>query len=370
MDPLTHTLLGVTLSESGLKRWTPLATATLVIGVNLPDIDGVANLMGRDSALWIRRGWTHGVVAMTILPLLLAGAMYGWSRWRRTPVDSRRSHGPPHDRTEAHVGRLVALSHLSVLSHPALDWLNNYGVRLLMPFDGRWFYGDAVFIMDPWLWLLLGTSGVLAYSRSWVGLIGWTALAVVATVLMLTVEPVPMAARALWMVGVAGLCVVRAMGAERRLATTASVCLAVAVVYIVATVAATGLARRQVDGWLASEHIDAEAVMAGPVPANPFRRQVVVDTGARYHFLTLDWLASEPLSVSGPSVEKRPMSPAIATALAAPSVRGLRGWLRFPAYEVEAVPEGFIVRIADMRFPRITGLGTATIELDAAGALR
>ena len=43
-----------------------------------------------------------------------------------------------------------------MLTHPVLDWLNNYGIRLLMPFSPRWFYGDAVFIIDPWLWLALG----------------------------------------------------------------------------------------------------------------------------------------------------------------------------------------------------------------------
>ena len=45
-----------------------------------------------------------------------------------------------------------------MLSHVALDLLNNYGVRLLMPFSNRWFYGDAVFIIDPWLWLTLGAG--------------------------------------------------------------------------------------------------------------------------------------------------------------------------------------------------------------------
>ncbi len=30
-----------------------------------------------------------------------------------------------------------------------MDWLNSYGVRLLMPFSNRWFYGDALYIVDP-----------------------------------------------------------------------------------------------------------------------------------------------------------------------------------------------------------------------------
>ena len=60
---------------------------------------------------------------------------------------------------------LLLLSYLGVLSHVALDWLNTYGVRLLMPFDGRWFYGDTLFIIDPWLWLTLGVGVWLARRR-------------------------------------------------------------------------------------------------------------------------------------------------------------------------------------------------------------
>ena len=56
----------------------------------------------------------------------------------------------------------LLLSYLGVLTHVALDWLNTYGVRLLMPFDRRWFYGDTLFIIDPWLWLALGGGVWLA----------------------------------------------------------------------------------------------------------------------------------------------------------------------------------------------------------------
>ena len=42
----------------------------------------------------------------------------------------------------ARVGPLLLISYLGVLSHVLLDYLNNYGVRLLMPFSDRWFYGD------------------------------------------------------------------------------------------------------------------------------------------------------------------------------------------------------------------------------------
>ena len=40
----------------------------------------------------------------------------------------------------------------------ALDLLNPYGLRVLAPFDWQWFYGDALFIIDPWLWITLGVG--------------------------------------------------------------------------------------------------------------------------------------------------------------------------------------------------------------------
>ena len=62
---------------------------------------------------------------------------------------------------------ILALSYIGVYSHVLLDLLNNYGVRLLAPVDWRWFYGDAVFIIDPLLWLMLGAGVWLARRRAY-----------------------------------------------------------------------------------------------------------------------------------------------------------------------------------------------------------
>ena len=40
MEPVTHALFGLTLARAGLGRRTRLGTAALVIGANLPDVDG------------------------------------------------------------------------------------------------------------------------------------------------------------------------------------------------------------------------------------------------------------------------------------------------------------------------------------------
>src|SRR6056297_2340955 len=126
MDPIAHTLAGATLAQTGLKKMTPLATATLVIGANLPDIDVVVTVLGPDISLLFRRGWTHGVLAWVVLPVLLTFLMVGYDRlWRqRAP-----------EKEAVKVRGLLILSYVGVLSHPFLDWLNTYGVRLLMPFD-------------------------------------------------------------------------------------------------------------------------------------------------------------------------------------------------------------------------------------------
>lgn len=75
--------------------------------------------------------------------------MIAWDK-RQT----RRGTRPP-DRPPVHAGWLLALAYIGCLSHPFFDWLNSYGVRLLEPFSHRWFYGDALFIIDPWLLAML-----------------------------------------------------------------------------------------------------------------------------------------------------------------------------------------------------------------------
>jgi len=146
LDNLTHSLAGAVLGQMGLKKKTGLGMATLIIAANIPDIDAVATLLGGVQHLAIRRGITHGPIAMLVLPLLLTGIMIWFDRWQ-----GRRGKRPA-DRLPIHKGWLLALAYIGCLSHPALDWLNSYGIRLLEPFSSQWFYGDSIFIIDIWIW--------------------------------------------------------------------------------------------------------------------------------------------------------------------------------------------------------------------------
>jgi inner membrane protein len=153
MDNLTHSLVGAVLGQAGLKRTTGLAMPALIIGANLPDVDAACFfwLHGTEH-LAFRRGITHGPPALVLLPLILAVLLWGFDRWQ-TKRGTR-----PEGRLSVHFGWLYAMAFIGCLSHPFFDWLNVYGIRLLEPFSSQWFYGDTLFIIDPWLWAMLIAS--------------------------------------------------------------------------------------------------------------------------------------------------------------------------------------------------------------------
>jgi inner membrane protein len=149
VDNLTHSFAGALLAQMGLKKLSGRATSTLVIAANIPDIDAVASLLGRES-LAIRRGLTHGPIALALLPLLLTGLVLLWNKWR--PAEQPVRPLP-----------LLLCAYIGALSHPALDWLNSYGIRLLEPFSSTWYAGDTLFIIDLWVWITL--IGCWVWSR-------------------------------------------------------------------------------------------------------------------------------------------------------------------------------------------------------------
>lgn len=166
MDNLTHSLVGALLGQMGLKRRSGLAMPTLIIAANIPDIDAGCTVLGIVS-LAMRRGVTHGPLAMLLLPLALTGAMIAFDRWQ-----AQRGIRP-EDRPPLRPGWLLALAYIGCLSHPALDWLNNYGIRLLEPFSHRWFYGDTLFIIDAWIWLALIAAVWISRRRERAGSAQW-----------------------------------------------------------------------------------------------------------------------------------------------------------------------------------------------------
>ena len=305
MDNLCHTLVGAALVESGLKRRTPLAMATLLIGANLPDLDALAYWWGNLAALEFRRGWTHGVLAMAVLPVALAGCMLAWDSF------VRRRGGMARLRQPALFGQLVLLSFIAVWSHPLLDLLNTYGVRLLMPFSGRWFHADALFIVDPWVWLTLGL-GVWLSRRA-----------------------------------------LRRHAPPGSVVSPARFALFAVAVYAIAMTVTSWRTGNTLQTQLASSGSSAQVLMAAPVPVTPFKRHVVVQNGEHYQSGTVrawnaaGWAPREAVRLRGAGA---------AGEAAAESREGTRflGWSRLPYFETVGAESASTtsVRISDYRYAR------------------
>jgi inner membrane protein len=143
MDNLSHTLFGLALARTGLKQVTPRATAALVIGANLPDIDLVTWMGGSFNYLKYHRGITHSIVGVLCEAWCIAGVLY-FAPKRESKTGAR-----------ARIIMLLVMALVGLTSHLLLDYINSYGVRPFLPFQGRWYAGDLVFIIDPWLLAIL-----------------------------------------------------------------------------------------------------------------------------------------------------------------------------------------------------------------------
>ena len=207
MDNLTHTLVGLAAAKAGLERLSRGATAVCVVAANAPDADIAALAGGRWFYLEHHRGITHSVVGTLTLAFVVPALFYLSERTiarlrRRTP--------------RARFKGLLAASLVASATHPLLDWTNNYGLRPWLPWSGEWYYGDLVFIIDPWLWLVLGGAAFLttARTRTRAKLWGVFALALSAALIYALLRaglPHATLAVALWLAGVAAFAAARAL---------------------------------------------------------------------------------------------------------------------------------------------------------------
>ncbi len=297
MDPITHTMAGAALARAGLDRGgrLPLAATTLMLAANAPDLDIFIMFAGNYAGLAFRRGWTHGPIALALLPLALTALMVGWDRL------IRRRRDPSLTPLDARATLLIAV--VGVVSHPLLDWLNTYGIRLLMPFSDRWFYGDALFIVDPWLWAFL-IAALLPWRRT-VGR-------------------------------------VRVFGA-------------IAVAYIAAMIGASSIAEQV--SRLATEATgmkDVEEVMYQPLPAQPWKGALIVATSDSFVRGEFRWLAPGAERVTFRADAAIPRgdweTPAVREAMAHRDVKDYLTWSRYPFVRTDTVDAGVAVSFGDVRF--------------------
>ncbi len=151
---MTHGLAGLLMADLALRAYesregTPAPTglrrtavALGIVAAEFPDADllysgGVLGI-GKLGYLLHHRGHTHTIVFAVLIALALWALVLLIRRDARQPAER---------------GLLLALALGGTLSHILLDFTNSYGVHPFWPLDNRWFYGDAIFIVEPWLWI-------------------------------------------------------------------------------------------------------------------------------------------------------------------------------------------------------------------------
>mgnify|MGYP000022237209 CR=1 FL=1 len=164
MDNITHSLVGLAVGEAAyeirrynekpdnriFRRYLLIAS---IIANNFPDVDVFySGLLGRLGNLLHHRGHTHTILMALPEALLLFFGLRYFARFRK------------HSFEKMDWRAVGALCFLGPLIHLWLDGLNSYGVHPFWPFSNRWFYGDTLFIVEPWLWVTLTLSLIRCFS--------------------------------------------------------------------------------------------------------------------------------------------------------------------------------------------------------------
>jgi len=374
MDGLAHSLVGLASAKAGLERLSPYTVAVSILAANAPDLDVVTAVGGRWTALHYHRGITHSIIGTIILGILIPSLFYLIDRAVARLRDRR-----PRIR---YWGLLLASLVVSA-THPLMDWTNNYGLRPLLPWNGRWFYGDLVFIIDPYIWLIIGGAVFLLTSNTRAKVIVWLVIGAATTLFVFAASASRMPgggsllpARIIWIVGVLAFVTTRWRRFDKPTGRWAAVAaLSVVVLYWsglawqhrIAYGRAVEIAQR-----LARErHEYFIRTAAMPTAANPFRWLCVAETDtAMYRFsLRSDSDGVKSCLVSAVDRFEKPAgrnTQLVASASRDPRAQILLGFARFPIEKVEDSNclEQTLVHFADLRYTEPGGPARGNFALD------
>jgi inner membrane protein len=256
------------------------------------------------------------------------------------------------------------------LTHPLLDWVNSYGMRWWVPLHPDWSYGDALFIVDPWLWLLLGGAAFLLHPGGRRGQLGWALLAGALTLLILGSEVAPPTARVVWALGVLGWIGLGWMSRQGGMAPprVARWAVVAACAYLALMVGQASAAERITRNELQARGlVPLEALMVGPVPARPLRGEIIARTPEGYHRGEFSWTGPSRVQMDPLPIRTHPRDRIVVAAEAHPELRRYLVWARFPRYQVRETSDGWEVEVTDLRYSASGargGLSGLTVSLD------
>ncbi len=338
MDNLTHTMVGWTLSKAGLERKSPLALPILLIGANLPDAEVVRNLFG-GNYLESHRGISHAPVGILGLSFVLAGAF--WLYERRRPATSGR-------RTKFWLLWGIALAGLA--THPFLDYLNDYGIRPLLPFSSAKYYGDLLTLINPWVWLIFGCA-LFLLTQSRFGRIAWLTLGIVCAVVVCAGWS--LFEGLLWIVSLAAALWLGRL-AQRRRFNPGVVALATFLLFLGGVEWAHESVRRSAERLgpgLVPRRVEKISVLPGR-PGSIRSWTVVMETAREYYIADVglqDWGKRPPRFEE---YDKNLDNTYYQLARQDPAVAVLIDFARFPAVTVESTHGSHTVILRDLRYAR------------------
>jgi inner membrane protein len=356
MDNLTHSLVGLAAAKAGCERLSPGATAVCLLATNAPDGD-VAILLFADrwTFLQYHRHITHSILGSVVIALLIP-IMF----WLAARLLSRLRSRPASVRLKG----LLLASIIVTATHPFLDWTNNYGVRLLLPWSSKWFYGDLVFIVDPFIWVLLGsTVFLLTAKRKWqLGL--WLLVASVLTYLVITAPSErglenPRLLQALWVAAITATVLLYRLGAPQRLGRKiAWSAFGILAIYWTSLGVLHSMAVKEVAFAANSIAVqNGETVTdfaAMPMLANPIRWQAVTETNRaayRFEVSLTDGVRHALAPIRYPRADAT-VSPFARRAGQDRRAQIFLGFARFPVYKVVGADcmSETVVQLADLRY--------------------
>jgi inner membrane protein len=368
MDNLTHSLVGLTAAKAGLERLSPGATTLCVLAANAPDSDIVVLAFSdRWSFLQHHRGITHAIVGVISLAIILPLIFYGvdrlWSRYKNQPPKTK-------------LRGLLLASFIASATHPFLDWTNNYGIRFFLPWSQKWSYGDFVFIVDPYIWLILGGSVFLLTARSRFLKVIWGIVAAITTFLVVASPrsgglPYPNLIAVVWILIIVAFIVLAIKGARERWGQSiAFVAIALVLCYWSALAFAHSRALARGNEEAAKMAIaNGETVVrlaAMPRLANPFRWDCVFETDRAMYRFDLGLLndgARDPVRYEKPGPELTEVVDYVAVQR---SARIFLNFARFPVMKLEdpGCTTRTLVQLADLRYTEPgRSRGTFSLEL-------
>lgn len=356
MDNLTHSLVGLAAAKAGLERVSPYATVVCVLAANAPDADIVTLVGGSLTYLEHHRGITHSIAGTLAIGLLFPILFY----WGERLSARLRGREP-----RARLGGLIIASLLLTASHPLLDWTNSYGLRPYLPWSGEWIYGDIVFVVDPWLWLILGGAGFLLTAKTNMKVALWATLGfIVAGAILFLPQTrgfeIPWQGQVVWIVGLLALVISFRAGLGERFGEKIALGALAFVLFYWGALAflherAQALSREVAASAASQRGESLERLAAMPVPMNPFEWLTVAETGRATYRFRVNLLNGGESDLQNDSAryQKPPQLDGETVERVRESERGriFLDFARFPVFQIRDVEgEPSSILITDVRF--------------------